>query len=83
MPRIKYITPRNVPPPDMVRDLVIRYQHASGLSNRWIAKEIGVAESTFASRKSRGWLAAVSDLGAIARCLDIPPEELGKAIMYK
>lgn len=83
MPRIKYITPKNVPPPDMVKDLVIRYQNASGVSNRKIANEIGVSESTYACRKSRGWLVQVRELGAIARFLDIPPEELGKAIMYK
>lgn len=81
MPRIKYITPKNVPPPNMVKEMFDRYQKAGKVSSAELGRRLGSNPSTLRSKKSLGnWSA--QEIADWCRALGITdPEEIGRAIL--
>lgn len=84
MPPIKWIKPpKNVPPPNMVRDLFNRYQKAQGMTSADLGRQLGMSPEAVRSKKSRGtW--TTDDVRDWCHALGITSaEEVGKAILYK
>lgn len=87
MPRITYIKPhtpaRDVPPPDMLREMLNRYQLARGLTAEQLGMKLGgLTANCVRVKKAQGTASwRVSDLIRWCCVLDIPPEEIGRALL--
>lgn len=88
MPRITYIKPhtpaRDVPPPDMLREMLDRYQKAAGLSAQQLGERLGgKTANAVRVKKSVGtatW--KVSELIQWLNALNVTsPEEIGRAVL--
>lgn len=83
MPRIKYITPKNVPPPNMLKDLFLRYKKAGGVTSAELGRRLGKSDSAVRVKLHSGnWTAR--EISDWCNALGITSaEEVGKAILYR